>query len=80
METIRYRLTRSAGDGRRPLELQGRRLLVGHADTGIFQIAVRSAARPRKDSVPARRRLREDGDGLAPASVEIFAPLAIVDD
>jgi hypothetical protein len=80
METITYRLCRSAAGERRRLELQGQRLLVGAADTGIFKIVVPAASGPRTVAAPAPRRRGDDGDGLAPASIEIFAPLAIVDD
>jgi hypothetical protein len=77
---VTYRLSRLAADGRRRLELQGQRLLVGHADTGIFRIAVLAVPRPSKIAARAPQRCRDDGDGLAPASVEICAPLALVDE
>lgn len=73
METITLRLSRRTGRGPQRLEVCGQRLLVGHADTGIFKLGG-----PQILSAVERAAPMGD-DGLASAMIEVAAPLAIME-
>ena len=79
MEDTRVLFSRSTARGSRRLELRGQRLLVGHADTGVFRIGAADSPPAATLAAPPPAHARDDDDGLAPAAIEIAAPLAIVD-
>lgn len=80
METITLYIRRGGATKLQQLTLCGDRLLGGHANTGIFRLveneSPRVAAQPTR---PARTTRRDGDDGLATATIEIAAPLALVE-
>jgi hypothetical protein len=79
METITLRLGRRTGRGPLRLEVCGQRLLVGHADTGIFKIAGPQILSAVERTALMPPSVRQGDDGLASAMIEVAAPLAIVE-
>ena len=79
MGAITLRLSRRTARGPQRLEVCGQRLLVGHADTGIFKIGGPKTHSAVEPAAPGPPSVRQGDDGLASAVIEVATPLAIME-